>query len=289
MNDWMEVFAAGEHVSTSGAKRKWTVADLQHMADAYDPEKHEAPMVVGHPADNDPAYGWVKALRVDGTKLLALPGQVAPEFAEWVKSGRYKKRSISIYPDGTLRHVGFLGAKPPAVKGLRDIEFAAPAAEIYEYADEEDANMNEVEQLKRQLAESEAKRQAAESDAAKARQEKEQAAADFAELEQKTKKQAIVDFVEQGIKDAKILPAWKDRGLVEFMAALDGGTETYEFSEGKKETSLEWFKGFISSFAEHRLFKDLAKPQGGEKKHDDFAEDEALGKEIAAKVAPPQA
>ena len=36
-----------------------------------------------------------------------------------------KKRSASFYPDGRLRHVGFLGAAPPAVKGLADIGFTA--------------------------------------------------------------------------------------------------------------------------------------------------------------------
>ena len=35
----------------------------------------------------------------------------------------YEKRSASFYPDGRLRHVGFLGAAPPAVKGLAGIAF----------------------------------------------------------------------------------------------------------------------------------------------------------------------
>jgi len=288
MTDWMEVFRAGKHVSANGVEREWTAKDLLKIADFYDPAKHEAPIVVGHPKDNAPAFGWIKALKVDGDKLLALPGQVAPEFAELVKAGRYKKRSISIYPDGSLRHVGFLGAQPPAVKGLKDIEFAGGAEETYEYADTEDAPMDELEKLKQELAEERQKREFAEGEAAKAKAEQEQAAASFAELEAKTKKQAIADFVEQGIKDGKILPAWKARGLTEFMTNLESETETYEFSEGKKETPLAWFKGFIASFAEHPLFKTMAKPKD-EQKSDDFAEDETLGKEIAAKVTPAKA
>ncbi|MFV2030801.1 2-oxoacid:acceptor oxidoreductase, partial [Neisseria sp. S1] len=51
-----------------------------------------------------------------------------------VKAGRYKKVSASFYPPGSpsnpvpgkwyVRHVGFLGAHPPAVKGLAPINFA---------------------------------------------------------------------------------------------------------------------------------------------------------------------
>jgi Arc/MetJ-type ribon-helix-helix transcriptional regulator len=277
----MEVFRAGKHVSSSGAEREWSVDDLVRMAEAYDPASHQAPIVVGHPKDNDPAFGWVKALKVDGNTLLAMPDQVAPEFAELVKAGRYKKRSISLYPNGTLRHVGFLGAQPPAVKGLKDIEFAGLAADTYEFADEEEAGMTEVERLRKELAEEKKKRELAEGKAANAE-------TSFAELQAKTKKQEIDAFIDQGVKDGKILSAWKDQGLAEFMGALDGQTETYEFCEGKKEAPVEWFKRFIHSFAEHPLFKEMAKPKK-EEKPDDFSEDETLGKEIAAKVNPAKA
>ncbi len=40
------------------------------------------------------------------------------------QEGRYKKVSIALYPDLSLRHVGFLGAQPPAVKGLAQAAFA---------------------------------------------------------------------------------------------------------------------------------------------------------------------
>jgi hypothetical protein len=95
---------------------------------------HEAPIVVGHPKDNGPAYGWVKALTYSDGMITAEPIQVDAEFSEMVQAGRFKKRSASFYtPDapnnpkpGTyyLRHVGFLGAQPPAVKGLKDVSFS---------------------------------------------------------------------------------------------------------------------------------------------------------------------
>jgi hypothetical protein len=258
------------------------------MAETYNPESHHAPIVVGHPKDNDPAFGWIKALKVDGSTLLALPEQVAPEFAELVKAGRYKKRSISLYPDGTLRHVGFLGAQPPAVKGLKDIAFAGASADIYEFADPEDADMTELEKLQQQLADEKKQRELAEGKAAEAEAGKKLAETNFAELQAQTKKQEIAAFIEEGIKAGKILPAWKDQGLAEFMSALDARAETYEFSEGKQEAPVAWFKRFIGSFAGHPLFKEMAKPKQ-EKQTDDFSEDETLGQEIAAKVTPAKA
>lgn len=149
MTDWMEVFKAGTHVAANGVKRDYTVADLEKMAESYDRGHYQAPIVVGHPKTNAPAFGWVQALKVRGDRLLALPCQVIPEFAELVKAGRYKKRSISISPDGTLRHVGFLGAQPPAVKGLKDIEFAEGSAAAYEHAYE---NFSEDDAIGRQIA-----------------------------------------------------------------------------------------------------------------------------------------
>jgi len=122
-NQWIEIFHTGEQTDSSGNIRKWTTPDLEKIVRNYNAKKHEAPVVIGHPKDNAPAFGWVAALRTDGKSLFAKFKQLVPEFIDAVKKGLYKKRSISIYPDLTLRHVGFLGAVPPAVKGLADIKF----------------------------------------------------------------------------------------------------------------------------------------------------------------------
>ncbi len=123
-DEWIEVFRAGTHTAMNGTTKTWTEADLDHAVAAYDPAQHEAPLVVGHPKDNAPAYGWALAAKREGDRLLVKPGQMDPAFREMVKAGRFKKRSISFYADGTIRHIGFLGAQPPAVKGLKDCHFA---------------------------------------------------------------------------------------------------------------------------------------------------------------------
>lgn len=126
----------------SGEALAFTDSDLKAAAAAYDPALHEAPIVIGHPRHDAPAYGWIGALSYSETHMAleARPAQVAPELAQIVRKGRYKKVSASFYkPDAEanprpgvyyLRHVGLLGAQPPAIKGLRPIAFADDRAGV---------------------------------------------------------------------------------------------------------------------------------------------------------------
>lgn len=135
-------FKAGRQTASNGATIDFTEADLAATAAAYDPALSEAPIVVGHPSTDGPAYGWVKSFTAQGPDLFAEPHQVNPEFAELVKAGAFKKVSISLYPKehphnpvpGVYypRHLGYLGATPPAIKGLKPTEFAAADAECIE-------------------------------------------------------------------------------------------------------------------------------------------------------------
>lgn len=140
----IQIFKPGKHVASNGAELDFSESQLSASAAAYDPAKHEAPIVVGHPQHDAPAYGWVKTLSfADG--LDAEPHQVDPAFAEMVARGAFKKISASFYtPDSPsnpvpgvyyLRHVGFLGAQPPAVKGLRNPEFADAEEGVIDFAD----------------------------------------------------------------------------------------------------------------------------------------------------------
>lgn len=138
-----EIFKVGTHTSDKGESRSYTSDDLNFIADSYAPEFDEAPIVIGHPVDNSPAYGWISSLKVtDDGKLVAsaLDEKIHPEFLSSVKEGRYKKRSISLTPEGKLRHVGFLGAAAPAIKGLKDIQFSQPSSFTYEFSLDESAD-----------------------------------------------------------------------------------------------------------------------------------------------------
>lgn len=130
----LPIFRAGTHTSVDGRKLTFTSAILRELAEGYDPQVSEAPLVVGHPRLDAPAYGWAKSLKAEGELLYAEPHQVEPQFAELVNAGRFKKISASIYlPDSPgnptpgkhyVRHIGFLGAAAPAVKGLPSVQFA---------------------------------------------------------------------------------------------------------------------------------------------------------------------
>lgn len=145
----IHIFRAGSHTAMQGQTIAFGEADLAASATAYDPAKHEAPIVVGHPVADAPAFGWVHSLAAEGGDLNAMPRQVDPAFAEAVSAGRYKKVSASFYqPDSPhnpvpgvyyLRHVGFLGAQPPAVKGLAPVQFADDGGDCvsFEFAEED--------------------------------------------------------------------------------------------------------------------------------------------------------
>lgn len=144
----IEIFKPGRHTSMSGEVVEFSDADLRASAEAYDPSLHEAPLVVGHPKTDDPAYGWVQSVKYDGA-LGVVPHQVDAAFADMVNAGRFKKVSASFYkPDSPnnpkpgvyyIRHVGFLGAQPPAVKGLKSASFAASDDGVIEFGDWADA------------------------------------------------------------------------------------------------------------------------------------------------------
>lgn len=126
--EWIEVFETGIWTSKEGLTREWTDTDLEEIASSYDPNKFLAPLTIGHPEDNSPAYGWVKALKKEGNKLLMNAMDVDEEFNEAVKKGLYRKISMAVFPDMTLKHIGFLGGKAPALKGLKPVFFGEKKA-----------------------------------------------------------------------------------------------------------------------------------------------------------------
>lgn len=137
---WIEIFRAGKHTDSNGRSGEFPPERLSEIASTYNSRILEepsmlAPVVKGHPKSDAPAFGWVKRLARRGDRLVAFVQDIAADFAEEVRQGKFKKVSISLYPDLMLRHVGFLGAATPAVKGLAEAEFAEKdGASVYEYA-----------------------------------------------------------------------------------------------------------------------------------------------------------
>lgn len=130
----LHIFKPGRWTTVAGETIEFTEAEVRAMAAAYSPAKHKAPIVVGHPALDAPARGWVESLSADERGLFAVPTKVDPAFAEEARAGRWGTVSARFYrPDSPanpvpgvwyLRHIGVLGAQPPGVKGLLEPEFA---------------------------------------------------------------------------------------------------------------------------------------------------------------------
>lgn len=299
--DQIEIFRAGRQVDDAGNAHVFSEADVAAIAAAYDPALREAPLTVGHPASNLPAYGWVKGLSAQGATLTMNPHQVEDKFAEMVQAGRFKKRSASFYPPAHpgnpapgqwyLRHVAFLGAQPPAVAGLKDIQFAEGDAEGAVSFSETAIIQKEIlmdEETKARLAQAEA-----EAAAAKAAQANAEAAAkaakdqlaQFAEVQRQDRHTAHVSFAEAQVKAGKLLPSNKETAV----AVLDqlADSRPIEFSEAgvsKKIAPAEWFKGLIEGAKPLVEFGEFAAGGAGESaKGKSDAEIDKMAKEFAAK------
>jgi hypothetical protein len=129
MKKRLAIFKAGTHRAENGRTYTFSEGDVAAIAAAYDPSLHQAPSVLGHPKNSAaPAWGWAGKLEAEDGVLFAEGEQIDQAFAEGVDAGRYRFVSAAFYDTADpanpkpgvryLRHVGFLGAQPPAIKGL---------------------------------------------------------------------------------------------------------------------------------------------------------------------------
>lgn len=130
----LQIFRAGRHTDMAGQTHDFSDSDLAEIAASYRRDTYAAPLVIGHPQLDAPAYGWVDQLVREGSVLEAVPTDVEPQFAASVNAKRYPRISVALWPRAhpnnptpgqlSLRHVGFLGATPPAVHGLAPAAFS---------------------------------------------------------------------------------------------------------------------------------------------------------------------
>ena len=121
-----------------GGEVEVTKTMLEELAASYDPDTHQAPAVLGHPKTDEPALGWFEKFKLVGDKLVAIPRKISKELKNAIDEEKYKYVSLSFYHPTTpgnpkpgkyyVKHVGFLGAVPPAVKGLTALAEDEPDA-----------------------------------------------------------------------------------------------------------------------------------------------------------------
>lgn len=127
------IFKPGTHTAMGGQTLGFSARDLQEAAAAFSESVRPAPLVLGHPQHDSPAMGWVKQLTFQDGKLYAT-ADFGEELVNHVKAKRYPKVSAAFLSKDDarnptpgrwyLRHVGFLGAIPPALKDLEPVTFA---------------------------------------------------------------------------------------------------------------------------------------------------------------------
>ena len=276
----IEIFRAGRHIDDAGVAHHFSDADVDGMAASYNPALREAPLTVGHPADNLPAYGWVKSVaRNAGGVLTIAPHNVEPQFAEMVAARRFPKRSASFYPPQApnnptpgkwyLRHVAFLGAQPPAIAGLKDIQFSAGDADgavnfsesvtTTETVTQESDDMSKelqdkLDKATADLQAEKAARATAEANAATATQAATDAkaqATSFAEKARTDRKAGFVSFAEAQVKAGTLLPKDKDMAVATLDALADA--TPVQFSEGSGSAAVtrtvshaQWLQDLIA-------------------------------------------
>ncbi len=283
----IEIFRAGAHVDDAGVVRNFSEADVAGMVAAYNPAIRQAPLTIGHPKDNLPAYGWVSSLAVNAAGRLAMDTtQVQPQFAEMANAGAFKKRSASFYPPKHpnnpapaawyLRHVAFLGAQPPAVSGLADfsagsdagcVNFSSgaepavpaqadgsasppPSPSIPTLTPEQQLEKTMSDELKKQLEAAQAKQAETDKALADAQAAGDAATKQLAQFAEKAKADKTASFVSfaESVDPQVLLP--KDRPMV--VAALEALelAKPVSFAEGgatKTVSPSDWFKQLVQA------------------------------------------
>lgn len=289
-NPWIRIARTGTWTDSQGTPRTFTSADFDTIVRNYDPQQEEAPLVIGHPETDSPAYGWVRALRRTGVDLFAQLAQVPETVREAVQSGSYRYVSMALHPGGKrLRHVGLLGGVPPAIKGLGPVQlgdgsdaivirFAAhapePPAPGGTRMDMEDLQkrIGALEQqvnslttanneLKDKLAASDKARADADTARTAAEEGKTSVEQEFAAYRGEQAKAARTARLERLTADGKVTPGEHKDILVQ-VDALSKVPEPVEFSDGGKETLEERFWKQLEGRTPAPFLQPVAPPAG---------------------------
>lgn len=86
-----------------GAKREdgsiWGDAEISQLLSSYQPEHHEAPILIEGGGEHK-AYGWVKGITAEDGIATALVEPITPQFKESLEKEDYQERVIQLYePD----------------------------------------------------------------------------------------------------------------------------------------------------------------------------------------------
>jgi hypothetical protein len=259
-----------------------TDQDIAAIAAAYDPARYQAPVVIGHPETDDPAWGWVLAASAEPDGLW-LDVELLPEMADLVRRGAYRNISVSMWmPEApgnptpgvwALKHLGFLGAAPPAVKGLARVALEAAARSdertvhltqphpIAAIKDDLRAVLRALEGGNMSQHTPQQTQQTPEAVALAAREAKlaEREAA-IAARERELRRTVYTQELEAHVRAGRLLPA-EVAELVALMERLEGSAGV-KLAEGAEKSALDTLRGFLSRLPARVPLGERAGAQG---------------------------
>jgi hypothetical protein len=147
----IEIARTGRHTDKHGRPVHLSLKRLQEIAQGYNPEIYQAPLIIAHKTGNVPdselvtsslSFGTPTTLKVVGDRLKASFDKFSPAFTEWVRNKNLLAISPGFYTPNhpsnptpgkwALREISALGSEPPAIKGLQ------PLSEAFDFSEAED-------------------------------------------------------------------------------------------------------------------------------------------------------
>jgi hypothetical protein len=214
------------------------------------------PIKYGHaePDDSKPALGWVSRVWRAGKELFADIVDIPETVYSQIKRAAYKFVSIELLKGSSyngkqypylLDAIALLGAAPPAVDGLGDLQSLThkrqgdPATGTrlsFAWNDPEDDggdDANEVTELRAKLAAAESAR-----DAAQAERDSIKASSDAERLQFSAQRHRDdhLDTLEHAVRDFKITPAQRDQ--IVKLARLANPDEALKFSRAEVQSLI---------------------------------------------------
>jgi hypothetical protein len=267
-------FPPGIHTDSAGTTREFTAQQLLACAAIYSPASHEAPLVIGHPDDNEQLpQGWITRLEYEQERLTAYADKLSGDMFEMLRNNQARKYSFSFYLENHpsnpvpgalyLRHVGIVPIpaikdNPPAEMIFSDggesltvnfsegVIMAVETEKVAEKTPDFSEQISAINQQKDELTAREKALQARE-DAANRRE--------------------ISAFCETLEVAGKVLP--KDRaGLEAYLATQKPQQATVSFAESgvtKTVDATEWLRGFLSGLPRQVEFAELSRADGAKK------------------------
>lgn len=301
----IHLFKPGTFTSASGQPVSFTQSNLEEIVNSYS-NKDEAPLCIGHQANDRPAFGWVKSLENTKEGVYATVSTTA-EVKKSIELEEYKKVSGSLYLPQTknnpvpgkfyLKHIALLGATAPAIKGLEPIALNDVEDGIVEFSEdiltkqeEKEAEMlvkdKKVEKTSKEATKQEVKAEEVKETSTEAAQDDiatknadeaakiaadaqalKQEKAEFAQMQAQAKSKDIDQFANDAVAKGHLKQDMK-QGVKDFMEGLDANS-TLDFSNEKQTTQMDFFKKLVTS---QKLTADFSEVVKGDNAPVDFNE-----------------